>query len=51
MEAKKYRAVDSNGNVSEVTLAKHSKPVEKVEYARAPQGNGYSRNQSQKVAR
>lgn len=49
MEPKKYRAVDSDGNVSEVTLAKHSKPAKPVEYARAPQGKGYSR--PQKVAR
>lgn len=49
MEAKRYRAVDSDGKVSEVTLAKNSKPAKPVEYARAPQGSGYSR--SHKVAR
>lgn len=55
MEPKKYRAVDSNGNVFEVVLAKSSPqatPADRNradEYARAPEGNGYSR--SQKVAR
>ena len=51
MEAKKYRAVDSNGNVFEVVLAKSApiaKPAEHAgaeEFARAPEGNGNSRAQ------
>ena len=49
MEAKKYRAVDSDGNVFEVEMLKNSRPAEPVEYARAPEGNGYTRNEPQKV--
>lgn len=43
MEAKKYRAVDSNGREFEVTLLKNSRPADKVEYARAPSRNGAPR--------
>ena len=43
MEMKKYRAVDSNGNVFEVEMLKKSEPVEPKQYARAPEGSGYTR--------
>lgn len=43
MEMKTYRAVDSNGRVFEVTMAKMTPPPKPVEFARAPEGSGYTR--------